>query len=587
MKTQDRLRLERSFASYYTGRWGSVINVLADLRDVQPVLTAAWSEAKWLEGSRGFERLERTEAVSNAASLTRIVGSRRFWATTEVVWMLQSLLDNLMSWCEGCTCHQDAMAAPTRWKRQRRYMEMAGMPLGAQLASCPLKGCRAPEIACGDHEARLAEAASQTYPDVLACLPRDLGDEDTDHVMHIWTVGKSIVEQSVSQKTQFWSLLPHRLCGLAHHDRSKVSQTANDCLRMWDTQKDEGEQHRLSKLFLAPGGPIRPYVEALRAGASLDAQPTWFQIVVLRFSLVAVAERAIEEKHARLQRYVLRSRNTAGAYVSLSLRLPEIMERMDADATMFQSMVSSMDNAARKNMLPTLRTLGLHGHELCRGLSEVTHKVATLITYHLAPSSQLHVHPANADTFSKAGKDKRKRIEQAQRAARKLGYEPVAADSPIRRLRAELIRLHEKECGSHHRVLSVAMPRSGTHCLQPLCDATSHKLAMPHAIASTPFPARPPSTSSAAASSSSPWIPAPASSSSSPAPGPAEAATAATPHKVMDVDIDIDTSPLERRTLDLTSSCLAHMATLFYLVVNANISRQKLLRTSLKSNIHI
>eukprot|EP00969_Alexandrium_andersonii_P329714 14569938-Alexandrium_andersonii.AAC.1 len=78
-----------------------------------------------------------------------VIRSSKFWGMAYAVWRLNSTLCHFGSWCEGCPCHSHA--ASTRWKRQRAFTADAGADtVGAPLLFCPVKGARAPEMACGD-----------------------------------------------------------------------------------------------------------------------------------------------------------------------------------------------------------------------------------------------------------------------------------------------------------------------------------------------------------------------------------------------------------------------------------------------------
>ena len=143
-----------------------------------------------------------------------------------------------------------------------------------------------------------------------------------------------MIHEQVFQKFAFWENIPHLLCGLAHFDTAKATMCAEKCLLQWDQHPDVASHHKLSVLFLDPASsPLRSGIERMRAGEPLTAQAQDFQLAVLRFLLVPVVERSIEEKHARIHRQVLRGRRHGGAYVSLNVRMAEIQHRMSQDSS--------------------------------------------------------------------------------------------------------------------------------------------------------------------------------------------------------------------------------------------------------------
>ena len=66
------------------------------------------------------------------------------WSTIAMVAMLSSECDHLGSWAESCPCHD--LPVPEKQKqRQRRKQNTANK----EASECPLKCCRAPELAAG------------------------------------------------------------------------------------------------------------------------------------------------------------------------------------------------------------------------------------------------------------------------------------------------------------------------------------------------------------------------------------------------------------------------------------------------------
>ena len=176
----------RTFHRVYTGRWGSVSQVLADILDVEVLLRQSWNTQKFMDGSRrsssgaggGANEALAEGDRDDAVKAGRAVANPRFWAMAHVVSQLQLVLDRFGDWCESCPCHGGVVYGHSWYLRTKQYMKMAGISAEAadNLQTCPLKGCRAPELACGVHMEVLDEAIGVGGAmQVMRDLPRNPG----------------------------------------------------------------------------------------------------------------------------------------------------------------------------------------------------------------------------------------------------------------------------------------------------------------------------------------------------------------------------------------------------------------------------
>lgn len=166
--------LEGNFHNLYTARWGSTTRVVEEILSVRPLLVNAWDTEKYLEGSSASEAVTaQLNAISDA------VREPLFWALRHMVLHLQTAMSHFAGWCEGCPCHA-LPRADGRWRRQRGYMQDTGRDpdYGRGLLACPLKGARAPELACGDHREILQVYLDEMCVDLLRELPVMLNAQD-------------------------------------------------------------------------------------------------------------------------------------------------------------------------------------------------------------------------------------------------------------------------------------------------------------------------------------------------------------------------------------------------------------------------
>ena len=96
-----------------------------------------------------------------------------------------------------------------------------------------------------------------------ACRGNGLAEEEV--VWQDWSLAKSHITGQLAMKLHLWSVIPWRLCGLAHQAASAASLAAQAALRQWDAAMQHGarpeDQHALSRLFCDPLGAYRKLVE--------------------------------------------------------------------------------------------------------------------------------------------------------------------------------------------------------------------------------------------------------------------------------------------------------------------------------------
>ena len=120
------------------------------------------------------------------------------------------------------------------------------------------------------------------------------------------------------------------LGALAHPLSSVVSQTAAQCLRMWE-QASTGSAHLQSQRFLSPDfagtladPSLRPAVEMLAAGQKVYQLPTELRDPLWKwlsaFRLVRTVERSVEGAHSLVSRALKRAPAAKLPYLSVEVR---------------------------------------------------------------------------------------------------------------------------------------------------------------------------------------------------------------------------------------------------------------------------
>jgi hypothetical protein len=182
------LVLDREFTNLYLGRWSNVIQTVSDLLDVELLARRSWNLQKFLDGARdrngdgdsgdsSDDEVERKVGISMKGLRKVDEGMQKpvFWGMCFIVWCVNYAMETVAAWLEGCPCHPETHCAPTRWKRQKKYMQQSGATFDARgrQPSCPANGCRASSLAAGEHRDVMGKAINGAHGAVLSTLCRD------------------------------------------------------------------------------------------------------------------------------------------------------------------------------------------------------------------------------------------------------------------------------------------------------------------------------------------------------------------------------------------------------------------------------
>ena len=125
----------------HTGRWGSVSTCILGILSLETVLQFGWDAAKY-KGGRGVaapnEGEDSHQFGVDIAVVDEAIKSQLFWARLKMLESLAIVLRKCLAWAEDCPCHSNGNAVLQREDIPKLW------------ASCPVRGCRAPELAAGD-----------------------------------------------------------------------------------------------------------------------------------------------------------------------------------------------------------------------------------------------------------------------------------------------------------------------------------------------------------------------------------------------------------------------------------------------------
>jgi hypothetical protein len=132
----------------YEGRWGVIVDCLADLLPLRNILRGAWNYDAYKLGNAGDEPNGHVagDFAVEMSVVDDAIKSTLFWGYATMIFRVAGVLGSLAGWSEGCPCHDGVERFRTKsaYKRAAVFREVLG------LESCPLSTCRAPELAAGE-----------------------------------------------------------------------------------------------------------------------------------------------------------------------------------------------------------------------------------------------------------------------------------------------------------------------------------------------------------------------------------------------------------------------------------------------------
>lgn len=250
----------------------------------------------------------------------------------------------------------------------------------------------------------------------LPSLPRasPLTAEGWDIVLHDCRAGQKYLMGLLQLKTAFWFQLPWLLVGLAHFDEQVAKQIARRAIQLFENDRRQDAHHRLTWLWLHPGGTLRKQLQAYADTPALRVEigQPFFRMVV-RLRLVIVVETTMEAKHLRMT-IARRCRHIGPVRVSLSNRLLLLERWLCRDQNHIEQVVSAFSKA--RSLRKACMLLGVDRHPALlgndkisrRGGTSALHTLLTSVFYHCNIMSVYRELRAAA-LEDKAAKDKQRR----------------------------------------------------------------------------------------------------------------------------------------------------------------------------------
>jgi hypothetical protein len=315
------------------------------------------------------------------------IGSPLFWGVLQLLSAFASFLGIVSAWVQSCSCHPTALC---------QALEI--MP--AKL-TCPMRGRRGSELACGQLSPFLTQLADTTSAHLQANLD-GASPVQRASVLADFDVGKAFLLAEFTLRTQCWTQLPLKLICLGHWDLAVVRQHLGQCLVLYDNLPG-GTHHPWTEQLLHPASPLRDMCELLIAGDTTFDECDDLAKHRARAQFLPTLEVSIERKHAQLHHGIRLSPRHGGAFASMMLRKGELIRGLDENAEELHTELAALLRAY-SSPRSCIIALGLQSHpvfaphringELSRDLP---HTLAVKVVYRCDVETQFmelpDVHP--------------------------------------------------------------------------------------------------------------------------------------------------------------------------------------------------
>jgi len=270
-------------ANFAKWRWGALAKVARELARVQQELKEVW-DVKLFKGAKD----------TSLDQISKTIQSDRFWLENKAVDALAGRIEAFRGWSLVCRCHE---------------VECLEAAKKGGTFTCPWKSRRAPEL----HE-EVCKRTAQWRNDMSSFTEQDFACEQVlSEIRHAGSLAEGLARTKFSYLTK----LPWLIWQLRRGGRD----VARMCLDMYHHpgRFDVSEpHHRVTELFLKPGGEFRRDVEVFASTGFLSSalsQELWV------YETAPLSETPTEAPHGQVTR--LRKHAPGGRLIcwATSLRL--------------------------------------------------------------------------------------------------------------------------------------------------------------------------------------------------------------------------------------------------------------------------
>ena len=224
----------------YESRFGTLLNFVARILEIKGAL-------RFFDGAR-FRRClpQQAQDMDEVGSVDidvvcKALQSIWWWGYCNVLLSCGGVIFELQCTLQTCKCHPaqafDLQGSSSYFRRRRAYEREA-----AAKATCPLKGCWAPELACGMMSQAFHDAAMLYSGHLL----HDLAYCSADHrqaLLAVWDCGRAFTLYVLELKFSSWLRLPLGLCCIGHNCPAVARDALRKLRTQWRQTSDKPELH--------------------------------------------------------------------------------------------------------------------------------------------------------------------------------------------------------------------------------------------------------------------------------------------------------------------------------------------------------
>ena len=372
-------------------RWASICDFLSEIEPMERSLRRFWDLGAFQSGRHS--RDQAAAAAPDADPEVEASGARmhafatamanhELWCYMRMLREVMSVLSHMMFWVQGCPCHLHPQAAEDLGDR---------MPKVCISDKCPLRGRRAPELACGELDRfmeELREFFGMHLVEVIGGLPADA----QARISSDYHAGIQHLSFMLQVKFSYWGDLPYALCGVAHASSHTARSAAHSCLAKFEDAVarrggDTSGMHCLTAQWLSPGR-LRDQLVLFAQGVSRDdPRLATLRHHCARLMFIPIIERSVEGRHSEVKRATLHARHHSGAYISCRLRLKELLAHADKRPEVLEEIAQQLDSCRLARWV--LHHIGLSAHPaLAHIAGETPDALADKVVYRLDAATQ-------------------------------------------------------------------------------------------------------------------------------------------------------------------------------------------------------
>ena len=254
-------------------RWGSIAGCVLELLNLERPLRYGWDKDKYGNARQG----EAHDGGVDVGIVDEAICSADFWANLRMLESFAKVIQGCLAWIESCPCHHELP--------EKEFSSN----IKATWKKCPLRGCRAPEVAHGEFQILLRRLGAACASELLTLLPRDIAAASRALLLQDFERGRAHLMFIVSLRLDHWRQQPWCVFGCAHHDPAKSKACLQRCLQLPASTSLVAE-------LQAPH--MRDQIEQYLNDAALATLPD-LRSFLGKLYFAPIAERAVEGDHAQ------------------------------------------------------------------------------------------------------------------------------------------------------------------------------------------------------------------------------------------------------------------------------------------------